>query len=126
MSQSINRVLICGRLGQDPRATESTTPFAVFSVATSKKWKDQSGTWQEKTEWHNIKAFKYNADYAIKHLRKGSLVTIEGELSTDKYTDKQGVERQSTSIIANSIVAQSSEAVEAPVLAGDSDSEMPF
>jgi len=83
---SVNKVLIIGRLGKDP---EIKSTFCTFSIATSEKWKDkQSGEMKEQTEWHNCIAFGKTAELVGAYVRKGSLVYIEGKLSTTKKDDK--------------------------------------
>ena len=77
---SLNKVILIGRLGKDPevRYTQGGTPVASFSVATSEKWKDNSGNPQEKTEWHKIVIWSKLAEVAKRFLSKGSLVYLEG------------------------------------------------
>ncbi len=104
MARGVNKVILVGNLGADPetRHTGSGTAVTTLSVATSESWTDkQSGEKQERTEWHRVKMFGRLAEIAGEYLRKGRQVYIEGSLRTDKYTDKQGVERYSTDIIAN-------------------------
>ncbi|TAL88609.1 MAG: single-stranded DNA-binding protein [Rhodanobacter sp.] len=104
MARGINKVIIVGNLGADPdtRHTGSGTAITTLSVATSESWTDkQSGEKQERTEWHRVKMFGRLAEIAGEYLKKGRQVYIEGSLRTDKYTDKQGVEKYSTDIIAN-------------------------
>ncbi|HEU4670788.1 MAG TPA: single-stranded DNA-binding protein [Dyella sp.] len=104
MARGINKVILVGNLGADPevRYTGSGTAIATLSVATSESWMDkQSGERQERTEWHRVKLFGRLAEIAGEYLKKGRQVYIEGSLRTDKYTDKQGVERYSTDIVAN-------------------------
>ncbi|HEV2620531.1 MAG TPA: single-stranded DNA-binding protein [Frateuria sp.] len=104
MARGINKVIIVGNLGADPevRYTGGGTPVCSLSVATSEQWTDkQSGERQERTEWHRVKLFGKLAEIAGEYLKKGRQVYIEGSLRTDKYTDKSGVERYSTDIIAN-------------------------
>jgi single-strand DNA-binding protein len=104
MARGINKVILVGNLGNDPdvKATQGGTTVTTISVATSEQWKDkQTGQAQERTEWHRVKFFGRLAEIAGDYLRKGSQVYIEGSLRTDKYTDKNGVERYSTDIIAN-------------------------
>lgn len=104
MARGINKVILVGNLGNDPdvKATQGGTAVTTISVATSEQWKDkQTGQAQERTEWHRVKFFGRLAEIAGDYLRKGSQVYIEGSLRTDKYTDKNGVERYSTDIIAN-------------------------
>jgi single-strand DNA-binding protein len=104
MARGINKVILVGNLGNDPdvKATQGGTTVTTISVATSEQWKDkQTGQAQERTEWHRVKFFGRLAEIAGDYLRKGSQVYIEGSLRTDKYTDKNGIERYSTDIIAN-------------------------
>lgn len=106
MARGINKVILVGNLGADPevRYTAGGTAIASLSVATSEQWTDkQSGQKQERTEWHRVKLFGRLAEIAGEYLKKGRQVYIEGSLRTDKYTDKQGVERYSTDIIASDL-----------------------
>jgi single-strand DNA-binding protein len=104
MARGINKVILVGNIGQDPevRYSQSGTAMTSISVATSESWKDKtSGEQQERTEWHRVKFFGRLAEIAGEYLKKGSQVYIEGKLRTDKYTDKSGVEKYSTDIIAD-------------------------
>jgi single-strand DNA-binding protein len=104
MARGINKVIIVGNLGNDPetRYTASGTAITSLSIATSESWTDkQSGEKQERTEWHRVKLFGRLAEIAGEYLKKGRQVYIEGSLRTDKYTDKSGVEKYSTDIIAS-------------------------
>jgi single-strand DNA-binding protein len=95
---------LVGNLGADPetRYTQSGGAITSIRIATSESWTDkQSGEKQERTEWHRIKFFGKLAEIAGEYLRKGSQVYVEGSLRTDKYTDKDGIERFSTDIIAD-------------------------
>ncbi|MET0935658.1 MAG: single-stranded DNA-binding protein [Luteibacter sp.] len=104
MARGINKVIIVGNLGADPetRYTSSGTAITSLRLATSEAWTDKaSGEKQERTEWHRVKLFGKLAEIAGEYLKKGRQVYIEGSLRTDKYTDKDGVERYSTDIIGN-------------------------
>ena len=106
MSRGINKVILVGSLGADPetRYTAGGTAITSLSIATSEQWTDkQSGQKQERTEWHRVKLFGRLAEIAGEYLKKGRQVYVEGSLRTDKYTDKQGVERYSTDIIASEL-----------------------
>lgn len=106
MSRGINKIILVGNLGADPevRYTAGGTAIASLSIATSEQWTDkQSGQKQERTEWHRVKLFGRLAEIAGEYLKKGRQVYVEGSLRTDKYTDKQGVERYSTDIIASEL-----------------------
>jgi single-strand DNA-binding protein len=104
MARGVNKVILVGNLGADPemRHTGGGTAICSFNLATSESWTDkQSGEKQERTEWHRVKLFGRLAEIAGEYLKKGRQVYIEGSLRTDKYTDKQGIERYSTDIIAS-------------------------
>jgi single-strand DNA-binding protein len=97
---SVNKVILLGRVGRDP---EGNDKVAKFSLATSERRKDSNGQPVENTEWHNIVCFGKTAENVLNYVRKGSEVYIEGRLQTDKYADKNGVEKYTTKIIANTI-----------------------
>ncbi|MGH8213969.1 MAG: single-stranded DNA-binding protein, partial [Rhodanobacteraceae bacterium] len=104
MARGVNKVILIGNLGADPetRYTASGSAIASVSLATSENWKDkQTGETQERTEWHRVKFFGRLAEIAGEYLKKGRQVYIEGSIRSSKYTDKEGVERWSTDIIAN-------------------------
>lgn len=100
---SVNKVIIVGNCGRDPevRYLPSGSAIANVTVATSRQWKDKtSGERQEETEWHRITFFDRMAEIAGEYLKKGRPVYVEGRLKTRKYTDKDGVEKYTTDIIA--------------------------
>ncbi len=103
MARGVNKVILIGTLGKDPevRYTQGGSTIATASLATNESWKDKNGEKQERTEWHRIKFFGKLAEIAGEYLKKGGQVYIEGALRTEKYTDKQGVERYTTDIIAD-------------------------
>jgi len=104
MSNGINKVILVGRLGNDPevRYTQSGSAIASISVATYEAWKDkQTGDQQERTEWHRVSLFNRLGEIAGEYLRKGSQVYIEGKLQTRKWQDKEGNDRYTTEIVAN-------------------------
>ena len=103
MARGINKVILVGNLGNDPevRYAQSGSAITTLSVATSESWKDKDGNQQERTEWHRVKAFGRLAEIMGEYLKKGRQVYIEGSLRTEKYTDKNGVEKYSTDIIAD-------------------------
>ena len=100
---SVNKAIILGYLGKDPeiRYMPNGEAVANFSIATSETWKDKSGAKQEKTEWHNIVAYKKLAEIVGQYVKKGSLIYIEGKITTEKWQDKEGHDRYTTKIIAN-------------------------
>lgn len=106
MSRGINKVILVGRLGNDPevRYTAAGAPVTTISVATTESWKDRnSGERQERTEWHRVVFFGRLAEIAGQYLTKGSQVYVEGSLRTNRYTDRNGIERFSTEINANEL-----------------------
>jgi single-strand DNA-binding protein len=104
MARGVNKVILVGNLGADPetRYTASGSAITSIRIATSESWKDkETGEQQERTEWHRVKFFGRLAEIAGEYLKKGRQVYIEGSLRTEKYTDKDGVERYSTDVVAN-------------------------
>lgn len=100
---SINKVIIIGNLGRDPETRFMPNGEAVtnIAVATTESWKDKSGEKKELTEWHRVTMYRKLAEIAGKYLQKGSQVYLEGKLQTRKWTDKDGVERYTTEIVAD-------------------------
>ncbi len=103
---SVNKVIIVGNLGRDPeiRYMPSGDAIANIAVATSYKSKDRNtGEQKETTEWHRISFFGKLAEIVGQYLKKGSSVYVEGRLQTRKYTDKDGVEKYATDIVAENM-----------------------
>lgn len=103
---SVNKVIIVGNLGRDPETRYMPNGEAVtnVAVATTESWKDKnSGEKKELTEWHRITFYRKLAEIAGQYLKKGSQVYVEGRLQTRKWTDKDGVERYTTEIIADTM-----------------------
>src|SRR3954470_23599163 len=102
MSCGGNKGILVGNLRRDHevRYTQSNHKIVHLSVATSERWKDQSGQQQERTEWHRVVIFnEHLAEIAERYLRKGSPVYLEGTLQTRKWTDQGGQERYSTEVV---------------------------
>ena len=100
---SINKVILIGNLGRDPevRYTPNGNAVCNISLATTRNWKDKtSGDKVEETEWHRVVFYDRLAEIAGEYLKKGRPVYIEGRLKTRKYTDKDGVEKYATDIVA--------------------------
>ncbi len=98
-------MILVGNLGKDPevRHLEGGASVAHFTLATNEYYKDKQGTRVERTEWHNISAWRGLAELAEKYLKKGSQVYIEGKLRTRQYQDKDQQTRYITEIIAEEI-----------------------
>jgi single-strand DNA-binding protein len=105
--KSLNKVTLIGNLGRDPELSYTASGVAVakFSIATNERWKDQEGNVQERTEWHNIVAWRKLAEICGQYLKKGSKVYLEGKLQTRSWDDKNsGVKRYTTEIIADDLI----------------------
>jgi single-strand DNA-binding protein len=102
---SVNKVILIGNLGKDPELTNlpSGGQVAKFSLATTEKFKDKSGVYQDKTDWHNIVIWGKTAENAAKYLKKGSPVYLEGRISYGSYQDKDGVKKYTTDIVVSSM-----------------------
>ena len=100
----INKVILVGNLGDDPDVRETDSGIVCnISVATSESWKDRDGNRQERTEWHRVVAFGKLAEIMDEYLRKGAKVYIEGKIRTEKWTDKDGVDRYATKVYADNM-----------------------
>ena len=107
MAKSLNKVMLIGNLGKDPelRYTSGGVAVATFSLATNESWKDQDGNMQERTEWHNIVAWKKLAEICGEWLKKGKKVYIEGRIQTRSYDDKNtGAKKYITEIVAENMI----------------------
>lgn len=100
---SVNKVILVGNLGKDPelRYTPSGAAVATFTIATTERFKGRDGQMQEKTEWHNIVAWRQLAEVCGKYLHKGKQVYIEGKITTRSYDDRDGNKRWITEIVAD-------------------------
>jgi len=101
----MNKVIILGRLGKDVELsyTNSGTPVAKMSVATSETWTDKSGERQEKTEWHRVVVWNKLAELCSQFLKKGQQCFVEGKLETKSWENDSGVKQYSTEVIASSV-----------------------
>jgi single-strand DNA-binding protein len=106
MARSVNKAILIGNLGKDPevRYTGTGVAVATFSMATSESWRDPEGNTQERTEWHNIVAWRKLAEICGEYLKKGSKVYVEGRLQYRTYDDKNGVKRYVTEIVMDELV----------------------
>lgn len=102
MSNDLNQCNFIGRLARDTEVRYSASGDAIASLtlAVGSTWKDKAGAKQESTEWVNVTAFGKLGEICAQYLKKGSQVFISGRMKTDKYTDKQGVDKYSTKIVA--------------------------
>jgi single-strand DNA-binding protein len=143
MAKSLNKVMLIGHLGKDPelRYTSNGVAVASFSIATNESWKDQDGNVQERTDWHNIVAWRRLAEICGEYLKKGARVYIEGKIQTRSYDDKNGVKRYITEIVADDLIMldgrtggaeatagqpSSSSTVNEPARGNEKDDDLPF
>lgn len=104
MARGVNKVTLIGNLGQDPEIRHTPNGAAVcnVSLATTMSWKDrESGSTQERTEWHRLVFFGRLAEITTEYLRKGSQIYVEGRLQTRKWQDQSGGDRYTTEIIVS-------------------------
>jgi len=100
---SVNKVILIGNLGKDPEVRYAPSGAAICNItlATSRNWKDKAtGDKREETEWHRVVFYDKLAEIAGEYLKKGRAVYVEGRLKTRKWTDKDGVDKYTTEIIA--------------------------
>ncbi|OGH00182.1 MAG: hypothetical protein A2600_06815 [Candidatus Lambdaproteobacteria bacterium RIFOXYD1_FULL_56_27] len=99
---NLNKVLLIGRLGQDPekRVTPTGHSVVTLNIATSERFNDKGGNKQERTEWHRVVFWDKSADLIEQYLKKGSQLYVEGALQTREWQDKDGNKRYSTEIVA--------------------------
>ncbi len=105
--KSLNKVQLIGNLGKDPELSYTASGIAVakFSIATNERWKDAEGNVQERTEWHNIIAWRKLAEICGQYLKKGSKIYLEGKLQTRSWDDKNtGAKRYATEVIADDLI----------------------
>ena len=102
---SLNKVMLIGNLGKDPEVkyTQSQLAVANLTVATTEKKKNQDGQWAEQTEWHTVVTFGKTAENCGQYLTKGKKVYVEGSLRTRKWQDKNGQDRYTTEILAQTV-----------------------
>jgi single-strand DNA-binding protein len=119
MAKSVNKVILLGNVGKDPeiRSTGGGAMVANFSLATSDRFQDAQGNWQDRTEWHNLVAFKRTAEIVRDYVKKGSKLYIEGKIQTRSWEDKDTkAKRYRTEIIVNDL----------SLLSGRDDSSGPY
>ena len=102
---SVNKAILIGNLGKDPelRYTPSGQAVASFSLATSERYKDKEGNWQERTDWHNIVVWGRQGETVKEYLKKGRSCYVEGRIQTRSYDDREGNKKWVTEIIASRI-----------------------
>ena len=107
MGKSVNKVILLGHVGKDPeiRTTNGGALVANLSIATTDRYKDSRGEWQDRTEWHNLAACARGAEILRDYVKKGSKLYVEGKLQTSTWEDRQnGGKKYRTEIVARDIV----------------------
>ena len=105
---SLNKVMLIGNVGRDPEVryldgNSGNAKVATFTLATTERYRDRNGETRENTEWHNIVAWRGNADVAERFIRKGTQVFIEGRIRTRSWDDQSGNKRYTTEIIVDNL-----------------------
>ncbi len=101
MAANVNKVILIGRLGQDPKLSylPSGSPVVELRVATSESYRNRDGERVEATEWHSVKVYNRQAEACSNYLRKGSLIYVEGTLRTRTWEDQQGQKKYFTEVV---------------------------
>jgi len=102
---SVNKAILIGNLGKDPelRYTPSGQAVASFPLATSERFKDKEGNWQERTDWHNVVVWGRQGETVKEYLKKGRSAYVEGRIQTRSYEDRDGNKKYVTEIVASRI-----------------------
>jgi single-strand DNA-binding protein len=105
MAFSLNKIMLIGNLGRDAETRFTTNNVSVtsFTIATTNSYKGKDGNWVNETTWHNIVSFNLS-DYFKENLKKGKKFYIEGRLTKREYTDKEGIKRYATDVVAEKII----------------------
>lgn len=105
----MNKVFLCGNVGKDPELKSvGSTQLVNLSVATSRAYKNKEDKWETQTSWHTVTFWGKQAEAVAKNVRKGDMVTIEGELNYSNYEDKSGNKVYKTEIRGNHFYFKSS------------------
>ncbi|MGC2297543.1 MAG: single-stranded DNA-binding protein [Acidobacteriaceae bacterium] len=106
MAKSINKATLIGNVGKDPEVKflPSGAAVANFTLATSERFKDKGGEFQERTEWHNLVAFQRLAEIVRDYVKKGSKLYVEGRIQTRSWDDKDNQKHYKTEIVINDLV----------------------
>jgi single-strand DNA-binding protein len=107
MPKSVNKVILLGNVGKDPEVKflPSGLPVANLTLATSERFKDKTGEWQDKTEWHNLTAYQRLAEIIRDYVKKGNKLYVEGRIQTRSWDDQaSGQKKYRTEIIVNELV----------------------
>lgn len=133
---SLNKVQLIGSMGRDPeiRHLQDGKAIANMTLATTESWNSKDGGRQDKTEWHRVVVFGKLAEVIEKYVKKGDKVYFEGKLQTRQWTDKDGVERYTTEILADKMImlggngsqSNNNQSAQAVSQEPDFDDDVPF
>jgi single-strand DNA-binding protein len=103
MSQSVNKVILIGFLGEAPevRFSQQGKPVGTFSVAVNESWKDAQGARRDRVEWFRVVCFGRLAEVCGQYLDKGRHIYLEGRLQTRKWSDREGEKRITVEVVAH-------------------------
>ena len=106
MAEGLNKVFLIGNIGQPPelRYTSNETPVLSIRMATNERFKNRSGEWQDRAEWHTVVVWGKRGEGLNKVVDKGTHIFVEGKLKTRKWDDKQGVTHYTTEINAYNVI----------------------
>lgn len=106
MAKSVNKVILVGNVGKDPEVKMLPSGMAVanFTLATNERFKDKSGEFQERTEWHSLTAYQRLAEIIRDYVKKGSKLYVEGRIQTRSWDDKDNQKHYKPEIIVNDVV----------------------
>ena len=104
MSEGLNEVRLFGNIGADPELKTGKSSVLKLRVATTERFKDKEGVWQDRSEWHNVTVFGPRAEGLSKVLAKGRQILVLGSLRTTSYEAKDGTKKYSTEVVANNII----------------------
>jgi single-strand DNA-binding protein len=106
MSEGMNKVILLGNMGQDPelRFTKAGDPVLNLRIATTERYKEASGEWKERTDWHSVVVWGKRGESLARILQKGSSVLIEGSLRTSSYDDRDGKKQYRTEVNAQNVI----------------------
>lgn len=104
--RSVNRATLLGNVGRDPEVkfTGGGTAVASFSLATSERYKDKSGEWQDRSEWHNLVAYGRTAEVIRDYVSKGSKLYVEGRIQTRSWDGNDGKKQYRTEIVIDEVI----------------------
>jgi single-strand DNA-binding protein len=102
---SFNRVILIGTVGKDPeiRYLDTGVSVVTLSVVTNENVTDRNGDRRDVSEWHNVVFWRALAEYVDKHVRKGSLIFVEGKLRSRSWDDHTGQKRYTTEVVAETV-----------------------